>query len=480
MSMKSTTTDRQVPEFKKALSAFDSYALGFGAMIGFGWVVLTGGWLEEAGTLGAVIAMVAGGLIMTVVGLVYAELTSALPKAGGEHHYLMRGLGARWSFIGSWGITGGYITIVAFEAVALPRTVEYIVPGLGQVHLWTIFGSEVTLTWALIGSIAAVLITAINYVGIKAAGVTQTFVVLFLLAVGFLLVFGSFTGGSVANMEPLFTDGAGLFTVLIVVPFLYVGFDVIPQASEELNMGPKRIGRLIVISVLLATVWYVMTIVTTGSSMPRDELRQSNLVTADAMGALFGSPIMANILVAGGIAGILTSWIAMLIGASRLMYAMGRSGMLPRWFGYLHPRYQTPSRSILFVGTLSVLAPFFGQGMLGWLVDSGSPSIVLTYLLVCVVFLVLRRREPHMERPFRVGAGALGTVVGVAGVLLTAGLLCLYIPGMPASIHPISYVMCGAWWVLGLFLLFRIPRGIEPGANAEADLLAALDARGRR
>ncbi len=472
--------DREAaPEFKKALSALDSYALGFGAMIGFGWVVLTGGWIEDGGTLGAALAMVAGGLIMSVVGLVYGEMTAAMPKAGGEHHYLMRGLGARWSFIGSWGITGGYMTIVAFEAVALPRTIEYIAPGISRIPLWSVFDSQVTLTWALIGSVAALAITALNYVGIKAAGLTQTFVVLFLLLVGVVLAFGSATRGSIEHMEPFFTDARGLFTVLIVVPFLFVGFDVIPQASEELRMEPRGIGRLIVVSVLIATLWYVLTIVTTSSSMPLDRLRESDLATADAMGTLFGSPVMANVLIAGGIAGILTSWIAMLIGASRLLFAMGRSGMLPSWFGRLHPRFQTPGNAILFVGALSMIAPFFGEGMLSWLVDSGSPSIVLAYLLVCVVFLVLRRREPGMERPFLAGRGRLGVAVGVAGVVLTAGLLSLYIPGMPASIHPVSYLLCALWWVLGFVFLARIPRGIAPGEHAEEELLAELDRRRR-
>lgn len=474
------TSEQSGPGFKKALNAFDSYALGFGAMIGFGWVVLSGGWLEDAGTLGAAIAMGGGGLIMALVAYLYAELTSAMPKAGGEHHYLMRGMGPRWAFVGSWGITGGYISIVAFEAVALPRTISYIWPEILDNPMYSIFGSEVALTWALIGAVSAVVITAINYIGIKVAGVVQTFVVLFLVVVGILLVTGSFMNGTVTHMEPFFTNSGGLFTVLIVVPFLFVGFDVIPQASEELKMSPRRIGRLIVVSVFIATLWYLLVIFTSSSAMSREALAASDLATADAMGALWNSQFMANILLAGGIAGILTSWIALLIGASRLMYAMGHSGMLPRWFGKLHPRFNTPSNAILFIGALSVAAPFFGTGMLGWLVDSGSPSIVVTYFLVCIVFLMLRRREPEMVRPFRSGKGKIGVMFGVLGAILTFGLLTLYIPGMPASIDPMSYVLCLLWWAIGMVFLFRIPRGIEAGVQTEAILLNTLRERRRK
>ncbi|MDN3482691.1 APC family permease [Arthrobacter sp. APC 3897] len=469
------------PSLLKVLGNWDVLALGFGAMIGFGWVVLTGDWITSAGTMGAVLAMVTGGLIMAVVGLTYAELVAAMPKAGGEHNYLLRGMGPRWSFIGSWGIAGGYITIVAFEAVALPRTATYLFPNLNAVPLWEIAGDQVHLTWALVGAVAAVVITAVNILGVRHAGAAQTFVVLLLIVVGMMLVFGSFTGGSTANMEPFFTGGmGGFFAVLVVVPFMFVGFDVIPQSAEETHIPARQIGRMVVIAVALATVWYVGTILTTSSAMNAQELAGTDIATADAMGKLFGSDIMAKILIAGGIAGILTSWNSLLLGASRLMYSMARAGMLPAWFGKLHPRYRTPVNALLFIGVLSVLAPFFGQNMLGWLVDSGSPSIVIAYALVSLVFVLLRRREPKMDRPLRIGGkGNGGQLIGVAAVVLCLGLLSLYLPGMPAALGSVPWLLFGLWWTLGLFFLLRIPRGITPGEHAEEDLLARLAVRRR-
>ncbi|MCV7282245.1 APC family permease [Mycolicibacterium flavescens] len=463
----------------KVLGNWDVLALGFGAMIGFGWVVLTGDWIGSAGTLGAVLAMTAGGVIMAMVGLTYAELTAAIPKAGGEHNFLLRGMGPRWSFIGSWGIVGGYVTIVAFEAVALPRTALYLFPDLNQVRLWEVAGSEVYLTWALVGAIAAVIITTINILGVKLASAAQTFVVLLLLIIALMLVVGSFTGGSTDDMQPLFTGGAaGFFAVLVVVPFLFVGFDVIPQSAEEVNVPARQVGRLVVIAVILATIFYLITIVTTASAMPPGELAEMDIATADAFGVLFGNDFMAKVLIAGGIAGILTSWNSLLLGASRLMYSMARSGMLPAWFGKLHPRFRTPINALLFIGGLSFLAPFLGEAMLGWLVDSGSPSIVITYLLVSIVFLILRRREPQMDRPLRVGGrGKAGLAIGGAAVVLCVGLLSLYLPGMPAFLDPQPWILFGAWWLLGAYFLFRIPTGIEPGEDAEHRLLEAINRR---
>ena len=465
--------------FKKVLGQVDAIALGFGAMIGFGWVVLTGGWIEDAGTLGAALAMFTGGLIMAVVGLVYGELVSSMPAAGGEHNYLLRGMGARWAFIGSWGITVGYITVVAFEAVAVPRTVEYIFPGLSQIPLWTVAGYEVNLTWALVGSLSAVIITWINIRGVRQASTAQIFVVLFLCIVGVLLITGAFVGGEARHMEPLFDNGiSGFFLVLVVVPFLFVGFDVIPQVSEEMNLPSRTLGRTVITAVMMATVWYVMVILATSSALPSDQLAISNIAVADAMDGMFNSQIMANILLAGGLAGILTSWNSLLMGASRLLWALGNSRMLPSWFSKIHPKHGTPVNALLFVGALSVVSPFFGEEMLGWLVDSGSPSIVIAYLLVSIVFVILRKREPDMERPFRIGGrGHGGTAIGVLSVILCAGLAILYIPGMPAGLGMAPYIIFALWWILGLIFLLRIPRGIEPGADAEHRLVTAVEAR---
>lgn len=482
-----THTERAVaptenPGFKKVLGRLDAIALGFGAMIGFGWVVLTGGWLEDAGTLGAALALVAGGAIMAVVGLVYGELVAAMPAAGGEHNYILRGLGARWAFIGSWGITVGYITIVAFEAVAVPRTVQYIFPDLSHIPLWTVAGFEVNLTWALVGSLCAVVITWINIHGVRQASTVQIFVILFLLLVGVMMVVGAFTGGSTRNMEPLFHNGmTGFFVVLVVVPFLFVGFDVIPQVSEEMHLPGRKLGGTIITAVLLATAWYAVVVLATSSAMPAQELAGTDIAAADAMGAVFHSQAMANILLAGGLAGILTSWNSLLMGASRLLWALGNSRMLPRWFGRIHPKYGTPHHALLFVGALSFIAPFFGEEMLGWLVDSGSPSIVIAYLMVSVVFVILRRREPGMARPFRIGGRSHGGVfIGVLSVVLCVGLVVLYIPGMPAGLGTAPYVIFALWWVLGLIFLLRVPRGIGPGADAERRLVRAVEARDRR
>lgn len=466
--------------FKRTLGRWDVVAVGVGAMIGFGWVVLTGDWITEAGTAGAALAMLIGGAMIAVVALVYSELVAAMPKAGGEHNYIMRAMGSKWSFIGSWAIAGGYISVVVFEAVALPRTALYLFPELNQIKLWTIADKDVFLTWALVGSIAAIVITFINVIGVKVAGTVQTFVVVFLVAIGLMLVAGSATGGSTANMEPLFVDGfTGFVAVLVVVPFMFVGFDVIPQTAEEIKLAPRTIGNLAVISVIIAALWYVMTILTTSSAIPGSELGNVNLATADAMGALWGNEFMAKVLIAGGIAGIITSWNSLQMGASRLLYSLAHTGMLPKWFARIHPKYGTPANALIFIGALATIAPFFGEAMLGWIVDAGSPLIVISYLLVSISFVLLRRREPDMDRPLRIGgSGRFGEVIGWTSIVVCAFLAVLYLPGMPATISIPAWIMFGMWWLIGLWPFIRTP-SVKAGPGVEDELVAIAQGRGR-
>jgi APA family basic amino acid/polyamine antiporter len=459
--------------FAKVLGRWDTLALAFGAMIGFGWVVLVGGFLEGAGSAGAVLAFLAGGLIVLLVGFTYAELVTAMPRAGGEHNYALRGLGSRGAFVASWSIALGYISVVAFEAVALPQTALYLAPDMLAGRLWSVAGYDVYLTWVLVGIAGAVLITALNYVGIRPASVLQVVAVAFLIGVAVLLLAGSFLGGDGANLEPWLSGGvAGFVGVLVATPFLFVGFDVIPQSAEEIRLPARQIGKLLVVSVLMATTFYVVVVLTVGSALSREELAVVDLAAADGMAALWNSPAMGNVLVLGGIAGILTSWNGFMIGGSRLLFAMAQSRMLPRWFGYLHPRFRTPTHAVLFIGALSALSPLFGRQMLVWLVDAGGLNIIVAFFVVALSFLALRRREPDMPRPFRV---AFGPAVGWAAAALSLGMAVLFLPGMPAAlVWPYEWVIVAGWWLVGIIFLVRLPR-IGAGPDAEARLIAARE-----
>lgn len=437
-------------DFNRVLSKKDVLALAFGAMIGWGWIVLAGEWIKKAGSLGAAIAFILGGIMVLFVGLTYAELTSAMPECGGEHVFSHRALGENMSFICTWAIILGYISVVAFEAVALPTVVEYLFPNYVKGYMYTVMGYDVHFTWVLVGVISSMVIAAINYIGVKPAAFLQGVLTFIVVAIGILFFLGSLVNGDPVNAKPLFVNGSkGILSVLIMTPFMFVGFDVIPQSAAEIDMPFKKIGRILILSVVMAIFWYVMIIYAVSLALNQTELNASTMVTADSMKAVYyNSTLAGKLMVVAGIGGILTSWNSFYVGGSRAIYAMADSKMLPKFLAYVHPKYKTPTNAVLLVGMFSCIAPFFGRQMLSWLVNAGGLTIVMAYLIVTISFLVLRVKEPNMKRPYKIKCGKL---VGSIAVLLSLGMLTLYLPGAPAALNwPYEWGIIIGWSMIGI------------------------------
>ena len=245
-----------------------------------------------------------------------------------------------------------------------------------------------------------------------------------------------------------------------MVPAMLVGFDVLPQSAEEVDLPARRIGVLLVASVGLAVLWYGAVSFAVAAAIPQAELGDANMATADAAARLWQGQWAGDLLLIGGIGGILTSWNAFIIGGSRLVFALAESGSLPAVFARLHPRYRTPYAAILLIGALSCVSPLFGRTILVWLINTGSLAVVVAYLFVPIAFLVLRRRQPGLPRPFRVRYPRL---VGVAAIVLGGGLLCLYLPGSPAALawpHEWSIVLL--WALIGVVVWFA---RVRPGGR---------------
>lgn len=435
--------------FDRILSQKDVVALAFGAMIGWGWVVLSGEWITTAGAVGAAIAFLIGGFMIFFVALTYAELTAALPKCGGEHVFSLRALGWNASYICTWAIILGYVSVVSFEAVAFPTVLQYLFPNYVQGYMYTVAGFDIYGTWVAVGVVGSIIITIFNYVGVKPAAFLQGVLVFAIAAVGIIFMLGAFTNGETANMQPLFIDGmSGIMKVAVMTPFMFVGFDVIPQAAEEIDMPFQKLGKILLFSVFLGILWYVMIILGTARALPFEQTAASPLAAADAMKAVyFNSNIASTLMIIAGIGGILTSWNSFFVGGSRAMYSMAESGMLPEFLAKLHPKYKTPTNAVLLIGLVSCIAPFFGRSMLVWLSNAGSSTIVVSYMLVSISFLTLRKKEPNLERPYTVKNGGF---VGAMAILCCAAMLVMYLPGMPAALAwPSEWVILILWSLLG-------------------------------
>ncbi len=446
-------------DFDKVFSSWDILVIAFGAMIGWGWVVSTGGWIEEGGVIGAALGFVIGGIMIFFIGLAYAELTAAMPQCGGEHVFSHKAMGPTGSFICTWAIILGYVSVACFEACAFPTIITYLWPGFLKGYLYSVAGFDIYASWLAVAILVAIFITAINIIGAKTAAILQTILTVIIGGAGILLIVASVINGSVDNLNGQMFVGTGsgsmikaIFGVAAVTPFYFIGFDVIPQAAEEINVPLKKIGKMLILSVVFAVAFYALVIVAVGMALNSDAIAASQagsgLVTADAMAAAFGTKIMAKVIIVGGMCGIITSWNSFMIGGSRAMYSMAESYMIPKFFAKLHPKSKTPINSIYLIGALTVLAPFAGRKMLVWICDAGNFGCCLAYCMVSLSFLILRKKEPDMDRPYKVGPYKF---VGFMAVLMSGFMVLMYcIPGSAAGLILQEWIMVGGWSLLGI------------------------------
>jgi amino acid transporter len=446
-------------EFDKVFSAWDILVIAFGAMIGWGWVVSSGGWIEAGGVVGAAIGFAIGGVMIFFVGLTYAELTAAMPQCGGEHVFSHRAMGKTGSFICTWAIILGYVGVTCFEACAFPTILTYLFPEFLQGYLYTVAGFDIYASWLAVAILLAFFIMMINILGAKTAATLQTVLTVIIGGAGILLIVASVINGSVDNLgAQMFVGSTGLsmaknvLGVAVITPFYLIGFDVIPQAAEEIDVPLKKIGKMLIFSVILAVLFYSLVILAVGYVLTPAEILSSQdgtgLVTADAMAKAFGSSVMAKVIIVGGMCGIITSWNSFMIGGSRAMYSMAESYMIPPCFSKLHPQYKTPVNALYLIGALTMLAPFAGRKMMVWICDAGNFGCCLAYCMVSLSFLILRKKEPDMPRPYRVKNYRF---VGVMAVLMSGFMVLMYcIPGSGGDLAWQEWAMVGGWSVLGV------------------------------
>lgn len=437
-------------KFSKSFSLIDLLFMATGAMLGWGWVVLSGDWVSQAGFGGTAIAFSLGGILIIFIGLTYAELASSIPKTGGGMVFVLRAFKPKAiGYFAAWSVLFGYVSVITFEAVALPTVIDYILPFEHVGHMWSVGGDDVFFTWVIIGSLGSIILTSLNYFGVTPAKIVQNVLTLGVVAAGILLMFSGLTMGDTENLTPMFGNGVGgMMTVLVMIPFLFVGFDVIPQISEEVKSPPHLIGRILIGSIVVTVIFYILIAFGVSMGLSEAQLEGSSLATADAMRVMFDSRMMANIIVIAGVAGIITSWNAFIIGGSRILYAMSIRKMIPQWFSHIHPKYNTPVNAILFLGILGAVAPLLGHASLNWFVNAGGIGIVLGYLVVSISFLKLRKTEPTLDRPFSIKRWK---VIGLIAVILSILFIMLYMPFSPSAlVWPMEWFIVIGWYLIGI------------------------------
>lgn len=431
-------------ELARDLGFLEAYTLGLGTMIGAGIFVLPGIVAESAGPA-SMISFAIGGVIALLAALSLSELATGMPKAGGSYYYVNHALGSFFGTVVGWGMWAGLMFATAFYML-----------GFGQYLFNQPSGALLVNLAALV---MASLLVGINYRGVKETGSLQNVIVVAL--VGLILVF---LAVGLVQVDPTlltpFTAGGGLTAIGITtgtVFVAFVGFEVIATSAEEIKNPGRNLPLSMIAAVVTPTILYVLVMLVSTGVLPIPELAASEVPVADVAAAaagVFGSVTVAGltvefatvgsiIMIAGAILATVSSANASILSAARVNFAMGRDRILTNWLNQIHGRYRTPYRAIVATGAV-ILLLIASPLPIATLADVASFLFLITYALVHVAVIVLRRAEPDGYEPdFRIPS-LLYPVVPVAGALACLAVM-VQMP-LPVQLIGIGVVLVGIGW----------------------------------
>jgi APA family basic amino acid/polyamine antiporter len=460
------TTESAV-RLKRELRAVEYFALSFGAIVGVGWVVILGDWLNQAGPVGSILAFLVGGLVVLLVGLCYAEMIGRLPVSGGEIVYTYEIFGVPTCFATGWFLALGYMGTTIFEAVSVVWVASTLAPRIQGPLLYSFNGSPVYRGSLLLGLGGMILITFLNYLGVRPAAQLQnalTYSKILLVIVIFVvgLIWGKFS-----HLEPLFRRDLhgsiwpGMAGVFLTVPFWMSGFNTVAQVMEEKaqRTSLKSVGSMIVLSIISATLFYCLIILASSMTMPWEKLLKLDLPAASCFEAAFHSPMLSRSVLLVALFGNITVWNSVFLSSTRVLFALGRAQIISKQFGAVHPNSGSPVRAVLFLGVVGCLGVFLGKGAILPLVNITSSCYALSYVMVCLGVIAMRRRKIS-PAAYQVPGGVLtASAATVASALVL--VLSLYQPYRDAGQRvPLEWWLIILWAGLGA-VFWYFARGLR-------------------
>jgi amino acid transporter len=384
---------------RPVLSVFDAVMITVGIVIGAG-IFKTPSMV--AGVTGAVdwmlIAWVLGGVLSLVGALCYAELASSFPSAGGDYHFLSRAYGKDLSFFFAWArvavITTGSIALLAFVFGDYMSRVLSLGPNSSAIY----------------AALTVIVLTAINLLGLRESARTQNVLTIIEVS-GLVLVAIAGLIATAPAAAPAAPAAASPNTIppmfglaMVFVLLTYGGWNEAAYISAEVKGGPRAIVRTLVLSILVITAVYVAFVLAVLNGLGLEGMKNSKAVGADVMQAAFG-PFGAQLI--GVIVGVatLTSINATMIVGARPNYALGRDWPLLAFIGQWHGTRHVPVVAFVVQGAIALALVAFGalqKDGFSAMVEFTAPVFWFFFLLTGVGLFVLRFREPHVARPFKV------------------------------------------------------------------------------
>ena len=424
-------------------------------MVGVGWLVVMDDWLLRGGALGALLGFAIGGALLLPVGWVYGKLVIAMPDAAGEIAYTSAVFPRSISYATGWMMTLAYFIVCPWEAVAVGRIAAYIIPGLDSIELYRVAGRPVYLAHLVVGLALTALLTILNYRGVRLSATFQNWTSFGTIALFVIFVALGVSRGSPANFPPLFTH-APLISILLViqiVPYFMTGFESVGKAAEEASPDFRARGffRAIWMAIFIGILFYSSIVAAVAFVAPWHQLIGERFMTAVAFQQAIGSRWIVNIILAAALLSLFKCFNGNFVAASRLLFALGRRAMVGPRAGTIHPKFQTPSVAVLWVGITTGVCMLLGDAILVPITEVGSVACAIGWASACAACLVLARSRPEIIK-LTVAEQALagfGLIVAIAMALMKV------IPLIPGHFTIYEWLALGIWIVLGVAMARR-------------------------
>ena len=493
---------------RRALGPVQLTALGIGAIIGAGIFVMTGLGTHYAGP-GLTLSFVLSGLGCVFAGLCYAEFAAMIPLAGSAYTYAYATLGELFAWIIGWDLTleyamgastvssgwsnhfielmnifkidfplwlaydrwtalrvaqdriareiakaadpslveGTQAFVDKLQAILSAQSAELVERARHLVGAPELFG--VTIGFNLPAFLIALAITAILVIGIReSAGFNATIVVikvsvvLFVIAVGVGYVNRSNWGSDWSSYAPRGING--IWEAAAYIFFAYIGFDAVSTTAQEAKNPQRDLPIGIIGSLVACTVLYILVAAVLTGMVPWQEV---NIEAPIAKAFLDrGLTTASHVITLGALAGLTSVMLVMLLGQTRVLYAMANDGLLPRgFFAAIHPKYRTPYKNTILVGLLAaIVGSLTPIDDIGKMVNIGT---LLAFVIVCIAVIVLRRTNPEQPRPFRT---PLVPVVPILGIGFNGYMMY--------HLGYVNWLRLIIWLVIGLVVYFGYSR----------------------
>jgi APA family basic amino acid/polyamine antiporter len=452
----------------RELSALDLAVFGIGVIIGAGIFVLTGEVARESAGPAVAISFVLAAVVCALAALCYAELASTVPVAGSAYTFSYATIGELPAWIIGWDLILEMALAAAVVSVGWSGYATSLLDSMG-VHLSSTFAGE-NADFNIPAMLIVLVVTALLVLGIKISSRVTAIVVTVKVFVVLLVIVAGLFFVKAANYSPFIppaqssagVEGAkapliqvlfgitpvsygwlGVFAATAVVFFAFIGFDIVATAAEETRNPQRDLPIGIISSLLICTVLYAaVSMVVVGMQNYKQLSTEAPL--ADAFKAV-GHPAFATIVSAGALAGLTTVVLILLLGQSRVFFAMSRDRLIPPWLAAVHPRFGTPYRVTILLGSIvAIVAGLIPLAELAELVNIGT---LFAFIMVSIGVMVLRRTRPDLPRAFRTPLVPLVPILSV--------LACLYLMlNLPVE----TWYRFLIWMVVGLGIYFVYSR----------------------